>query len=97
KQRHKHYSMIDEYCFMAKNLYNFANYHIRQNFCKEDGKYISFYDLDKIMRQEGKDYDYRNMPSAQSAQQLLRLLDQNWKSFFASVKDWSRNKEKYTG
>lgn len=37
------------------------------------------------------------MPGAQSAQQTLRLLDTNWKSFFKSIKDWSKNKDKYTG
>ena len=37
------------------------------------------------------------MPTAQSAQQILRLLEKDWKSFFVSVKDWSKNKEKYLG
>lgn len=82
---------------MSKNLYNFANYHIRQSFCKEDGKYIPFNQMDKLMKLEDKDFDYRNMPTAQSAQQVLRLLDRDWKSFFAIIKDWSKNKEKYTG
>ena len=35
--------------------------------------------------------------AAQSAQQTLRLLDNNWKAFFKSIKDWSKNKDKYTG
>ena len=38
-----------------------------------------------------------NMPTAQSAQQLLRQLDKNWTSFFAAIKDWKLNKGKYTG
>jgi len=37
------------------------------------------------------------MPTAQSAQQTLRLLEKNWASFFASVKDWREHKEKYHG
>ena len=37
------------------------------------------------------------MPTAQTAQQTLRLLDKNWKSFFKSIKDWSKNKSKYLG
>ncbi len=37
------------------------------------------------------------MPTAQSAQQILRLLDKNWKSFFTSIKDWKNHKEKYLG
>jgi putative transposase len=36
------------------------------------------------------------MPTAQSAQQCLRLLEKNWKSFFKSIKDWSKHKDKYS-
>ena len=53
--------------------------------------------MDKLLKQENMDYDYRNMPVAQSSQQCLRLLDKNWKSFFKSIKDWSKHKDKYTG
>ncbi|SES91643.1 hypothetical protein SAMN03080614_101931, partial [Anaerobranca gottschalkii DSM 13577] len=43
-------------------LFNkFANYQIRQKFCKE-GKYISYNQMDKLLKQEGMDNDYRNMP-----------------------------------
>ena len=88
--------MLDEYCFKSKNLYNFANYQIRQKFCSES-KYISYNQMDKLLKQEGMNTDYRNMPTAQSAQQTLRLLDKNWKSFFKAIKDWSKHKEKYNG
>ena len=96
-KKHKYFSLLDNFCFMSKNLYNFANYRIRQSFCKEDGKYISYNELDKILKQEGSDFDYRNMPSAQSAQQTLMLLDKNWNSFFKSIADWKDNKAKYKG
>ena len=39
---------------------------------------------------------YKELP-AQTSQQILRLLDKNWKSFFKAIKDWSKNKEKYLG
>ena len=53
-------------------------------------------DIDKLMKTlESK--DYRDMPTAQSAQQCLKLLDKNWKSFFKSIKDWSKHTEKYLG
>lgn len=96
KQNNPYYKMLDEFCFKSKNLYNFANYQIRQSFCsKENSEYISYNKLDKILKQENMDYDYRDMPTAQSAQQTLRLLDKNWKSFFKAIKDWSKHKEKY--
>lgn len=96
KQNNSYYSMLDKFCFKSKNLYNFANYQIRQEFCKNN-EYITYNQMDKLLKQDNMDYDYRNMPVAQSAQQCLRLLDKNWKSFFKSIKDWSKHKDKYTG
>jgi putative transposase len=90
------YKLLDEFCFKSKNLYNFANYQIRQKFCK-DNEYISYNKIDALLKQEDMNFDYKNMPTAQSAQQCLRLLDKNWKSFFKAIRDWSKNKDKYTG
>ena len=88
--------MFCEYTHLVKNLYNHANYLVRKEFT-ETGKWLRAYDLDPLLRQD-RDYpDYRNMPVAQSAQQTLHLLDANWKSFFRAIKDWSKNKDKYSG
>lgn len=96
KENHEHYAMLDGFCFAAKNLYNHANYVVRNTFCKEN-KYIRYQELDKLLR-ESKEYpDYRSMLTAQSAQQTLRLLDKAWTSFFKSIRDWSKHKEKYLG
>ena len=77
-------------------MYNHANYIVRQEFCSTN-KWIRYSDLDSILKTD-KDYpDYANMPTAQSAQQILRLLDKNWTSFFKSIKDWSKHKDKYLG
>lgn len=88
--------MLCEYTHLVKNLYNHANYLARKEFA-ETGKWLRAYDLDPLLRQD-RDYpDYRNMPVAQSAQQTLHLLERDWKSFFRSIKDWSKNKDKYLG
>lgn len=92
----KYYAMLDDFCFKSKNLYNFANYHARQRFIK-NGEWLRYNEMDKLFKQEDKDFDYRNMPSAQSSQQCLRLLEKNWKSFFKAIKDYSKHKEKYNG
>ena len=97
KQNNTYYHMLDEFCFMSKNLYNFANYQIRQSFISEKRKFIGYCEMDKLLKTDGMNFDYRNMPSADSSQQCLRLLEKNWKSFFVSMKDWSKNKDKYTG
>jgi transposase, IS605 orfB family len=96
KKNHPYYSMFCEYTHLVKNLYNHANYLVRKEFT-ETGKWLRAYDLDPLLRRD-RDYpDYRNMPVAQSAQQTLQLLDSNWKAFFRSIKDWSKNKDKYSG
>ena len=96
KKSHPIYSMFCEYTHLAKNLYNHANFLVRNEFVTT-GKWLRYQDLNKILRQDVEYPDYANMMAAQSAQQTLRLLDNNWKSFFNSIKDWSKNKGKYTG
>ena len=96
KKSHPYYSMFCEYTHLAKNLYNRANFLVRNEFTNT-GKWLRYQELDKLLRQDVDYLDYKNMPEAQSAQQTLRLLDNNWKSFFNSVKDWSKNKDKYSG
>ena len=91
-----HYAMLDKFCFQSKNLYNHANYIMRHEFIK-NRKAVPYGDLDKILKADGEYPDYRAMPTAQSAQQTLRLLEKNWKSFFKSIKGWTKNKDKYTG
>ena len=90
---HPHYTMFCEFTHQSKNLYNHANYLVRKEFVGT-GRWLGYHELCKSLKQ---DSDYANMPSAQSAQQTLRLLDANWKSFFKSIKDWSKNKDKYSG
>lgn len=96
KPSDKYYAMLDNFCFLSKNLYNHANYIMRQEFIR-NGKTVPYAALDNILKADREYPDYREMPTAQSAQQILRLLERNWKSFFHSIKDWSKHKEKYTG
>ena len=96
KSSDNHFYLILSFCQQSKNLYNHANYLIRQEFMKNK-KLIKYTDLDKILKADEEYSDYQNMPTAQSAQQILRLLDKNWKAFMVSIKDWSKNKEKYSG
>lgn len=96
KKNHSYYDMFCEFTHQSKNLYNHANYLVRQKFL-ETGKWLRYQELDKLLKQDLDYPDYTNMPNAQSAQQTLRLLDANWKSFFKTIKDWSKNKDKYSG
>lgn len=96
KTSNPYYSLLCDYTHKAKNLYNHANYLIRQEFFTNN-KWLRYGELDKILKGDLVYDDYRQMPSAQSAQQLLRLVDKVWVSFFRSIKDWSKNPDKYQG
>ena len=105
KKGHSLFKEIDGLCFLSKNIYNKANYIVRQEFIntskeKEAGKiehanWINYYQLQKQL-QNNKDFDYKQLPSKVS-QHVLKTLDKNWKSFFASIRDYKINSQNYTG
>lgn len=70
-------------CHLSKNLYNAALYNIR-NYYFENKKYKSYVELAKEFA-SSKNPDYIALP-AKVAQQTLKLVDQNFKSFFKSLK-----------
>ena len=90
------YVMLREFCHRSKNLYNHGNFLIRQAFL-EDSKWLRYGEVDRLLKADVKYPDYREMPTAQTAQQTLRILDKNWASFFAAIKDWKAHPEKYKG
>ena len=92
KKNHPKFKIIDEMCFNSKNLYNEANYVLRQEFI-ENGNYISYYDMNK----EFKTHENYKACFSQPANCTLRLLDKNWKAYFKSIKDWKEHPEKYLG
>lgn len=91
-KNHPKYKIIDQQCLYSKNLYNEANYILRQSFI-ENGEYISYRD----MNYEFKTHENYKLCMSQPANCTLRLLDKNWKSFFSSIKDWKSNSDKYSG
>ena len=96
KQNDPYYPMFCDFAHKSKNLYNHANFLVRNAFIKND-KWLRYGEMDKILKSDLEFDDYKQMPTAQTAQQILRLLEKNWKSFFAAIKDWSKNKDKYLG
>ena len=93
---HASYALLASFCHKAKNLYNHANYLVRHAFFEEK-QWLRYGTLDKLLKEDTEYPDYKEMPTAQSAQQVLRALDSNWCSFFVSIKDYSKNKQKYLG
>ena len=91
---HPSYSKINDMSRKANNLYNQCVYFAKnsQNL-SEDLKH-----LDKVMKSFQDEYDnYRSFGYAQCAQQILRLFQQNLRSYFASIKDYKKNPSKYAG
>lgn len=82
------YSELATACYLSKNLYNQALYRIRQYFFKT-GSYFNKYKLINEMTSE-QQVDYVNLPRKVS-QQVIGMVDQNFKSFFTSLK--SKNVE----
>lgn len=74
---------LDELCFKSKNLYNYVNYLIRQEFT-QNGKMLSEYEVTTMLAKDKQD-DYIALP-AQTSQQIVKLLFKNWKSFFKLCK-----------
>ncbi len=72
---------------MSKNLYNYANFILREHYFA-GFKLPTAYELIKRFTQENQ-RDYRALP-AQSAQQVLMLLCQNWKSYFQAMKAYKK-------
>ena len=94
KKNDKIWKEIDNLCFKSKNLYNKGLYEVRQYFFSNN-KYLNYFCLEKLMK-DNNDTDYRNLP-IKSSQQTLKLLDQNFKSFFNANKDYKVNPNKYLG
>jgi putative transposase len=80
--------------YASKNLYNCATFIMRQNFIKNH-KIINYGMMNKIIKRDYSEV-YKALP-AQSSQQVLRLVEKNWKSFFKSNQEYKKNPDKFKG
>ena len=83
KQNNKHYKELDNLCFLSKNLYNSALYSIRQYYF-QNKKYLNKFQLINEFTKNNQ-VDYIQLPRKVS-QQVIYQVDQNFKSFFNSLK-----------
>ena len=91
---HPAYSKLDHMSRKANNLYNQCVYFAKHSEnLSEDLK-----NLDKMMKLFPDEHDnYRSFGYAACAQQILRLFQQNLRSYFASIRDYKKHPDKYTG
>lgn len=91
KKNDDRYKILDEICFKSKNLYNAALYEIRQHFFNTK-QFLNWFSVDKLFK-ENHQNDYYSLPCKVS-QQTLKLLNQNFKSFFSLLKKKNYTKKK---
>lgn len=94
----KLYKEIDNLAFLSKNLYNKANYTVRQKFIEsskefKEGKiknahWMRSSELSKLFK---NDECYQQLPRKVS-QEVLKQLERNWKSFFELIKLYNKKK-----
>ena len=92
KQSNINYNKLSILSNMSCNLYNNALYVIRQHFFNKTNKqydndiasdiektYLNYYDLNRLLKETN---EYKSLPSNVS-QEILKLVDKNFKSFFS--------------
>ncbi len=84
------FDALDAACFASKNLYNASLYEVRQAFVFE-GTYLNYQEMDRRMQSHEA---YKALP-AKVAQQVLLLLERNWKSFFEALKAYKADPAKF--
>ena len=83
---------IDQAAFLSKNLYNAANYLVRQTFIFEN-RYILYNQMDKLMKHSP---DYCALPRKVS-QWVLKQRDHDWQAFFAASRAYRETPGVFTG
>src|SRR5688572_5258916 len=90
RARSPQFGAIDAAAFAAKNLYNAANYLVRQAFIREN-VYLNYYAIHAQMKGHEA---YQALPRKVS-QQVLRMLDKNWQAFFAATRAYQETPSKF--
>ena len=86
------YQAIDAASFASKNLYNLANYHMRQAFIHQ-GRYMEYAEVYHLVKQSDV---YKSLPRKVS-NDVLRLLGKNWKAFRKALAAWYQDPSQFLG
>src|SRR5215831_1540797 len=91
-QSHPHYRAIDALAFASKNLWNLANYHVRQSFILQHTYLNNSATFHLLKAPEA----YQALPAKVSHQVLLQL-HQDWKAFFEAMEVYRECPARFTG
>jgi putative transposase len=92
KRTDPRYQRIDEAAFKAKNLWNAANYLVRQSFILHD----VYLNNSAVFHQMKGHEAYLALPRKVSNQVLLQL-HKAWVGFFEAMDEWREHPERFTG
>jgi len=80
-------AIIDELSYHTTNLYNIANYE-----CRENGS-MSYVEMNDFFKSNW----HKDFMHSHTYQQMLKVLEKDWKSFFKASADCKKNPHKYKG
>src|ERR1043166_5614043 len=89
---HPQFRAIDAMAFASKNLWNLANYHVRQSFLFEQ-HYLTNAALFHLLKETDA---YQALPS-KVANQVLLQLHHAWKAFFEAMEVYRECPARFTG
>lgn len=83
----KQLEIIEELSYHTTKLYNIINYDLRENGFK------NYYEIEEMYKNNW----HCDFLHSHTRQQMFKVLEQNWKSYFTSIKDFGINPTKYRG
>jgi len=92
EKTHPHFRAIDELALASKNLWNLANYHVRQSFIFQH----IYQDTTAIFHQLKQTDAYKALP-AKVANQVLLQLHRAWTAFFEAMEVYRAHPECFRG
>ena len=76
-------------CTRSKNLYNYATYVVRQEFFAT-GTWLQYATLYHKLKHEPVYLALKEISDSYLPQQLLRQVEQTWRSYFNALKSWKK-------
>lgn len=87
---------LNEQFNLSTLLYNQGRRFINEYY-DQKSKFLSYYELDKLLKNLTELNYYKQMCKAQVSQQCLKQLNSNYTSYFKALKDYKKNPSKYSG
>ncbi len=81
-------------CTRSKNLYNSATYLVRKEFFST-GKWLQYTTLYDQLKHEPVYLALKEISGSQVPQQVLRQVEQTWRSYFNAIKGWKKDPKKF--